>query len=110
MQRNLNAKCGPGRNRTDSGTGRNPPAAPCRPRAALNNANGHSINSGAKLGRFAMPSSRKAATVRNEKAPDDVFVRTVKKMLATPPKVHDEMKVGAARKCNAPVSKKGSKG
>ena len=56
-----------------------------------------------------MPSSRKAATERNETAPDKAFVSTVQKMLAMPPKVHDEMKLGAARKRDTHVSgRKGS--
>ena len=55
-----------------------------------------------------MPSSRKAATERNETAPDKAFVSTVQKMLAMRPKVHDEMKLGAKPKPSAQQS--GSKG
>ena len=57
-----------------------------------------------------MPERSKKATERNELVSDKPFVATVQRMLASKPKLHDEMKKGAAPKRNAHVSKKGSKG
>jgi hypothetical protein len=51
---------------------------------------------------------RGAATERAESRTG--FRETVKRMLATPPKPHDEMKVGAARKRDTRSSGKGAKG
>jgi hypothetical protein len=56
-----------------------------------------------------MATRSKVATERNETESDKPFVAAVRKMLATPPKPHDEMKVGAARKRDARSSGKGSK-
>ena len=39
----------------------------------------------------------KKATEQNETVSDKPFVATVRKLLATPPKVHDEMKKGDRR-------------
>ena len=49
------------------------------------------------------------ATERNETVSDKPFVAAVRKMLAMPPKPHDEMKMGVARKRNTRSSGKGSK-
>ena len=87
---------------------RKPGLVPNRPRASLNNANWHSIRSGAKLGRFALKARSKKATEQNETVSDKLFVATVRKLLATPPKVHDEMKLGARPKPSA--QQRGSKG
>lgn len=52
----------------------------------------------------------KAATdVPKSAASDGAFERTVRKMLTTPPKPHDQMKKGVAPKRDAPSSGKGSK-
>jgi len=51
------------------------------------------------------------ASEREDSASDDgKFNRTLKKMLDTPPKPHDEMKKGAAPKRDASSSRKGAKG
>jgi len=53
----------------------------------------------------------KKAPEREESAPNDAAFRTVlRKMLSTPPKPHDEMKVGAPQKRNTRSSGKGAKG
>jgi len=44
----------------------------------------------------------------SESIDDPVFNRTLKRMLATPPKPHDDMKKGAAPKRDTPFSGKGS--
>lgn len=51
------------------------------------------------------------APERDESAPNDAaFRKTLRTMLSTPPKPHDEMKVGAARKRDTRSSGKGAKG
>ena len=57
-----------------------------------------------------MVTRSKKATEQNETVSDRPFVATVRKMLATPPKVHDDMKLGAARKRDTHVSGRGAKG
>lgn len=57
-----------------------------------------------------MSARSKKATEANEVVSDRPFVTAVRKMLATPPKVHDEMKKGAARERDTRSSGKGAKG
>jgi len=54
--------------------------------------------------------SAKTAIEQNETVSDRPFVAAVRKMLATPPKPHNEMKMGAARKRDARSSGEGAKG
>jgi hypothetical protein len=52
----------------------------------------------------------KRATATDRADSGGKFRETVKRMLATPPKPHDDMKMGAARKRDTRSSEKGAKG
>lgn len=61
-----------------------------------------------RLGRFVAKVKLEHAPKGPESSATNRFERTIRKMLATPPKPHEEMKMGTARKRDTRSSGKGS--